>query len=110
MVGKSGYRIYACSILPEHVHLVLGRHTYQVEQMVRLLKAEASSQLAADGRHPFADRPQPDGALPTPWARNCWKVFLDGADGIRRSIRYVENNPAKEGKRPRRWPFVVPYV
>src|SRR6266542_1178861 len=69
MVEKSAYRIHACSILPEHVHLVLGRHPYRVEQMVRLLKAEASSELAADGRHPLAPWPQEDGSLPTPWAR-----------------------------------------
>jgi hypothetical protein len=78
--------------------------------MVRLLKAEASTQLATDGRHPFAHRPQPDGSLPTPWARNCWKVFLDNTADIMRAVRYVENNPVKEGKRPQRWPFVVPYV
>lgn len=109
MVEKSSYRIFACSILPEHVHLVLGRHVYRVEQMVRLLKAEASSQLAADGRHPLARWPQPDGALPTPWSRNCWKVFLDSAEDIERSVRYVENNPIKEGKRPQHWSFVRRY-
>jgi REP element-mobilizing transposase RayT len=109
IVEKSAYRIYACSILPEHVHLVLGRHTYRVEQMVRMLKAGASSQLAADGRHPLAAWPQPDGSLPTPWARDCWKVFLDSAEDVFRSVRYVENNPLKEGKRPQSWPFVVPY-
>jgi REP element-mobilizing transposase RayT len=109
MVEKSGYRIFACSILPEHVHLVLGRHVYRVEQMVRLLKAEASTRLAADGRHPLARQRQPDGSLPTPWARNCWKVFLDDLEDVARSIRYVENNPLKEGKRPQRWPFVVPF-
>jgi REP element-mobilizing transposase RayT len=110
MAEKSGYRIHACSILPEHVHLVLGRHHYRVEQVVRLLKQEAGAQLAADGRHPFADRPRPDGSLPTPWARDCWKVFLDSVTDIVRAIRYVENNPVKEGKRRQRWSFVVPYV
>jgi REP element-mobilizing transposase RayT len=34
----SGYKIYACTILPEHGHLVLGRHHYKVEQVVRRLK------------------------------------------------------------------------
>src|SRR5260370_1534239 len=109
MAEKSGYHIHACSILPEHVHLVLGRHHYKVEQMVRLLKAEASIRLAEDGRHPLALWPQADGSLPTPWAAKCWKVFLDSAEDIERAIRYVQNNPVKEGKRPQRWPFVVPY-
>jgi REP element-mobilizing transposase RayT len=110
VVAKSGYRAYACAILPEHVHLVLGRHHYRVEQMVRLLKAEASTQLAADGLHPLAARAQPGEPVPTPWSRNCWRVFLDSVEGIERAVRYVENNPLKEGKRPQRWSFVVPYT
>jgi REP element-mobilizing transposase RayT len=110
VVKKSGYRVHACTILPEHVHLVLGRHRYRVEQMVRLLKAEASTQLAADGRHPLAAWARPGEPLPTPWARNCWRVFLDSAEAIDRAVRYVEGNPLKEGKPPQGWSFVVPYV
>jgi REP element-mobilizing transposase RayT len=110
MAAKSGYHIYACSILPEHVHLVLGRHTYRVEQMVRLLKAEASTKLADDGHHPLARWRQADGSLPTPWARKCWKVFLDSVEDLLRAIRYVEENPVKEGKRRQCWSFVVPYA
>src|ERR1700732_2032301 len=26
MVDKSAYKVYACSIMPDHVHLVIGRH------------------------------------------------------------------------------------
>ena len=54
MAAKSNYCVYACSILPEHVHMVLGRHRYKVETMVRLLKAEATTELIKDGRHPLA--------------------------------------------------------
>jgi len=39
MVQKSNYQVFACSILPQHVHMILGRHHYHVETMVRLLKA-----------------------------------------------------------------------
>src|SRR5690349_5419476 len=31
-VKKSKLTIWACSILPQHVHIVLSRHTYKVEQ------------------------------------------------------------------------------
>ena len=68
MIGKSNYLVYACSILPEHVHLVVGRYRYRVEQVVRLLKAEASTELAAVGRHPLAAWPNRAGSLPSPWA------------------------------------------
>ena len=61
MAAKAGYEVFACSILPQHVHMVLRRHIYKVEQVVRLLKAEASSKLAEDGRHPLAAFPNDDG-------------------------------------------------
>jgi REP element-mobilizing transposase RayT len=109
MAAKAHYQIYACSILPEHVHMVLGRYHYKVETMVRLLKAEATTRLIQDGRHPLAAYPMEDGTLPSPWAHGRWKVFLDDVDVIIEAIRYVEANPLKEGKRPQRWKFVVPF-
>src|SRR5262245_44059860 len=35
---KSGYVVHACSILPSHVHMVIGRHHYSIDQVVRLLR------------------------------------------------------------------------
>jgi hypothetical protein len=32
-VRKSGLTVWACSILPEHVHMVVARHRYRVEQV-----------------------------------------------------------------------------
>jgi REP element-mobilizing transposase RayT len=110
MVAKARYQVYACSILPEHVHMVLGRYRYSVETMVRLLKAEATTELINDGRHPLAAWPEKDGSLPSPWARKRWKVFLNDDADIVRAIRYVEENPIKEGKRPQRWSFVTPFT
>jgi REP element-mobilizing transposase RayT len=109
MTAKANYRVYACSILPEHVHIVLGRYRYKVETMVRLLKAEATSQLIRDGLHPLASWPLED-SLPSPWAHRRWKVFLDNDETIRRAIRYVEDNPLKEGKPKQYWKFVSPFT
>jgi hypothetical protein len=47
--------------------------------------------------------------MPTPWCRNCWKVFLDSVEDVFRAIEYVEQNPPKEGKRRQRWSFIVPF-
>jgi REP element-mobilizing transposase RayT len=102
--------VYAFSILPEHVHLVLGRYRYSVETMVRLLKAEATTELIRDGRHPLARCRAPNGSLPSPWARKRWKVFLDNDADVVRAVRYVEENPSKEGKRPQRCSFVMPFM
>jgi REP element-mobilizing transposase RayT len=106
MTAKADYRVYACSILPEHVHMVLGRYRYKVETMVRLLKAEATSQLTRDGLHALVCWPLEDGSLPSPWAHGRWKVFLDNDETIRRAIRYVEDNPLKECKPRQYWKFV----
>jgi REP element-mobilizing transposase RayT len=106
-VTKSGYQVYACCILPQHVHLVIERHSYSIEQVVRLLRQAATARLVADGRHPFERGP--DGRLPSVWGQDCRKVFLFAPDEVRGRIGYVEKNPEREGKRRQRWPFVIPY-
>jgi REP element-mobilizing transposase RayT len=106
---RSGIVVWACAILPEHVHLVIARHTYQVEQIVKLLKGDATRDLTAEGLHPFADHPLPNDRLPKVFAQKEWKVFLDAPQAILRAIRYVEQNPLKEGKPAQRWPFVTSF-
>jgi REP element-mobilizing transposase RayT len=101
VAGRSGYRIHACSIMPDHVHLVVGRHTYRVEQVVRCLKQAATARLRDEGFNI---------GLPSPWARGVWKVYLNDVEAVRRAIDYVERNPVKAGLRPQRWSCVTPYV
>jgi REP element-mobilizing transposase RayT len=109
LIAGSGPTVWACSILPEHVHMVIARHTYKVEQIVNLLKGEATSRLVADGVHPMAAYVKNAGRPPKAWARGHWKVFLDTPADIRRAIEYVENNPAKEGRPAQIWPFVAEF-
>jgi REP element-mobilizing transposase RayT len=105
-VAESGLPVWACSILPEHVHLVTGRFRLSVEQVVVQLKGAATRHLIDEGLHPF---PEEAGRPPKCRARGEWSVFLEDAADIRRSIDYVERNPLKEGKPRQRWPFVTPY-
>lgn len=107
---RSGLIIHACAILPDHVHLVLARHRLSVEQLVIQLKGDAAEHLIAEGLHPLGHIREPNGRPPKCFARGEWKAFLDSADDFVRAIRYVENNPVKEGKPPQRWSFVTPYV
>lgn len=107
---KYRYILYACAVLPEHAHLVVARHDKPIEHMTEVLKAAATRELRAQGRHPLAAYPKRDGSLPSPWARNQWAVYLDDEADIVRAVRYVERNPEKEGKPPQRWSFVTPYV
>lgn len=76
-MDESGYVLYACSILPEHVHTVIGRHSRKVEKIVGHFKGRASQELAGDGLHPLADYQRPDGSYPSPWARRRWRVYLN---------------------------------
>ncbi|MCL2647600.1 MAG: transposase [Phycisphaerales bacterium] len=102
---ESHYTTHACSILPDHAHLVLTWHPHEARQIIGHLKGRATQALAAANLHPFADLPEPH----TPWAEGGWAVYLfDDAD-MRRAIQYVENNPLKENKPRQHWSFVTPY-
>lgn len=105
--AESGYTLFALSILPKHVHLVVARHEHLAERIAGHLKARATQQLVADDLHPFAHLRAKDGRFPSVWTHRAWKVYLNDYDDIERSIRYVENNPIKEGRPAQRWLFVT---
>ncbi len=95
---ESGYQIHACSILPEHGHLVIGRHSRHIRRIVGHLKGRATQQFAEQKLWPSSEHPV--------WAERGWNVFLDNVDYMKRAIRYVEDNPLKEGKPRQHWSFV----
>jgi REP element-mobilizing transposase RayT len=105
---KAGLSIWACSILPQHVHMVVARHTYEVEQVATLLKGEATRRLVHEGLHSLAAFQGDDERPPSPWLRGEWKVFLDSPADVRRAVEYVEANPEREGLPRQRWSFVKP--
>src|SRR5436305_5589714 len=110
VVGRTGRTLFACSILPNHTHVVPDRHRYKVEYLVGLLKGGASWQLEADGLHPFLDRRRPNATLPSPLQENCWTVFLNTDDEIVRSIDYTVKNAEKHGLPRQHRDFVTPFV
>ncbi len=85
---------------------MIGRHTCKIEQIVNYFKGEATKSLIAGKLHPFSDL-QDQGRLPKCWARGEWKVFLDNPTILETAIRYVEQNPVKEGKPKQNWSFVT---
>jgi REP element-mobilizing transposase RayT len=105
-VAEANYTVLACSILPQHVHLVFGPHERQIQRIAGHLKGRATQQLKLDGLHPLAAYRQPDGTLPSLWCRNCWKVFIFTQRHFLDAIKYVEDNPLKEGKPRQHWSFV----
>src|SRR3954468_16671385 len=95
--------------MPDHIHLVIARFRYDVVQVANLLKGAATRQLLAEGIHPLQAYGANDGSIPTPWASKVWKVFLDCDYDLRRAIEYTQENPEKDGFKPQKWSFVVPY-
>jgi REP element-mobilizing transposase RayT len=107
---EAQYPIHACSILPDHVHLVIGYHERPFQQITSHLKSHASRQLRAEGLHPFTMHERPDGSLPSVWAESLWKVYCFDRQHAMNAIEYVKQNPVREGKRRQSWSFVTPFA
>ena len=100
--------IYACAILPEHIHLVIARHRHQVETIAQQLKSAATRRLIAEDLHPQAAHQGGKRRPPKAFARGQWKVYLNSDAAIARAINYVEQNPVREHLPRQRWHFVTP--
>jgi REP element-mobilizing transposase RayT len=109
-IAESGYIMYACAIMPDHAHLVVGRHERTAEKITSHLKSFSTRQLRADQLHPSERFARPNGSVPEAWAEGLWKVFLFTPQDVERAIRYVENNPPREGLPHQNWEFVLPYL
>lgn len=109
-IDKSKLGVWSCSILPEHVHFVIGRHRYKIEYAANLLKGEATRRLVEVGLHPMAAYRDNRGRLPSMWGEKQWIVYLDSEESIENAIRYVDDNPTREGLEPQHWPFLIPFT
>jgi REP element-mobilizing transposase RayT len=91
-VERLGLVVYECSIMNDHVHIVVERSTYRIEYVVNQLKGAATHAM---------------GLAETPWTRKGWKVFLDHQDAVEAAVAYVRANPAAAGLPPQHWDFVL---
>lgn len=103
------YTIWRCAILPEHTHLVVARHQYEIEKIANLLKGGATRELRRTNLHPLSRFAKPGERPPRMWAEHEWKVYLDSEESIENAIQYVSENPVKEGKPSQAWSFVTPF-
>ena len=100
VIRAERYTCYACAIMPDHIHIVIRKHRHLAEQMIeRLQEVSREAVLALELRH--FDHPV--------WGGPGWKVFLDSPEDIRRTVRYVQDNPIKARLPRQQVPFVVPY-
>ena len=108
-IKKSGFVVWACSILPQHVHLVIARHRYKVEYIAGLMKGEATKSLIRSSMHPLGKFRTKSGKTPTPWNVKSYHGFLETEQEIEDAIAYVIDNPMKEGKKRQPWNFTTPF-
>ena len=106
-VTRNDRAIYACAVMPDHVHLVVERCEHTIEKIAEQLKARATMFLNQQDLHPC--KAGSNGKKPTPWARGCWSVFLKSDASIQRAIDYVEQNPIKAGYKPQEYAWVKPF-
>ncbi len=99
-ITEHRYTCYACAIMPDHVHALIRKHKHQAEEMIENLQQASRLRLSNSGAREN-DHPV--------WAQGGWKVFLDHPDAVRRTIRYVEENPIKWRLPRQHWPFVSAY-
>ena len=105
---RSGVAVFACAILPDHVHLVTGPLRIKAEQFVIQLKGAATKRLIEENLHSFQHLCGVGERPPKCFGRGEWKVYLDPPD-VPHAVHYVEQNPLKEGKPRQLWSVVVPY-
>ncbi|MCH8913918.1 MAG: hypothetical protein IIA33_10170 [Planctomycetes bacterium] len=100
VISARRYTCFACAVLANHAHLVIGKHRDKAETMIVELRkgsAVALRRLAdVPNNHPV-------------WSSDQFKKYLSTPRDIDRTIRYVENNPARSNLPQQRFDFVKPF-
>jgi REP element-mobilizing transposase RayT len=110
LLAELAIPVWACAVLPDHVHLVVGPSGIHGDILSQRLKGRATNALVAAKLHPFLDEMDDGGQVPKCWQEKQWPVFKYDPVSVRRAIKYVEDNPVKEGKKRQVWSFVIPYI
>jgi REP element-mobilizing transposase RayT len=100
VVKDNHYTCYACAIMPDHIHLLIRKHRHQAEQMIANFQFESLNAVAHLGMRPMAH---------PVWGGPGWKVYLDSIGDMRRTVRYIEQNPEKIKLPVQHYEFVTRY-
>jgi REP element-mobilizing transposase RayT len=102
VVGEFKYTCYACAIMPDHIHILIRKHKHLAEDMIFNFQRASHARLLELKYRQENQRT---------WASGCgWKVYLDHPEDVRRTIKYVDDNPAKIGLPRQEYEFVTkPY-
>lgn len=102
VIADRGYTCYACAVCSNHLHLLFRTHRDRARQMWEYLAQAIRRRL----RHRFSETIQP--GHPVISARPYHLLLFSPAQ-VRRTVRYIDQNPRKEGLPRQRWPFVTEY-
>ena len=91
--GRLNLSVSACSIMNDHVHLIVLRSKYRIEYLMNQFKGAATSALQLKK---------------TPWTKSGWKVFINDEEVLYAAVKYIEANPQAAGLTPQQWDFVTP--
>jgi REP element-mobilizing transposase RayT len=107
-VRASALKVFACAIMPDHVHLVIAGDGDRISarRLAIQLKGAASRKLVERVCHPFQTPGNPK--TPKCFARGEWCVFLD-PPMVPATIKYVRMNPVKENLPMQKWSFVTEF-
>ena len=98
MVRNRGYTVWALALLRNHVHVVLRTHRDKADDMWNAIAHATRERLqtfdAFANEHPV-------------WSERPYKVFLTSDAQVAACVRYVEQNPVKEGLGLQRWDCVT---
>jgi REP element-mobilizing transposase RayT len=100
VIQEERYTCYACAIMPDHIHILVRKHRDRAEDMIAKLQ-QGTRRCVIDRRVREVFHPV--------WGGDGWKVFLDSPADIRRTIRYIEQNPIKARLPAQTWEFVSKY-
>lgn len=101
-IRERRYTCYACAVCSNHAHVVIRTHRDK-SQTIWENFAEA---IRARLRVRFSDQISPHHPV---ISSRPYKVFLYTPEDVWRRIRYVEENPVKEGRPRQHWEFVAQY-
>lgn len=100
VIARQSYTVWACFIGANHAHLCIRYHRDRYEEMHAQLTDRSRVTLIEAAIAPIEH---------LVWAKRPYSVFQHTPEDIRRTIKYIEDNAAKEGLPKQIWDFVKPY-
>jgi REP element-mobilizing transposase RayT len=95
-----GYTLWACAVCSNHAHVIARTHRDRSEviwgNLARGARVALSNPQLVAENHPV-------------WSHRIYKVFLYTEDDVRGRIKYVTDNPVKEGLPRQHWLGLTPW-